>query len=216
MPTQRMNSWARRRIEVELAPLVDLAQRVGRRHALVVAAVRGDRVIHVDDRRHLRQFRNLAFVLHFRIAAAVAPFVVVQGDVERDLSDFRRLAQEVVAVARMLLDDREFLVGQAPGLVQDTVRHQRLAGIVQQAADAGLVDRFIVHAARAAEGHQQRADADRVQEGVVVLGLDAHQAEQGAVIAQDRLGNAGARQATRFPSRPPCPGARPASPCAPG
>src|SRR5471032_2440802 len=46
------------RIEVEFAPFIDLAQRFRRRHALVVTAVRGQRVIHIDDGRHLRQFAD--------------------------------------------------------------------------------------------------------------------------------------------------------------
>ncbi|KAF1858539.1 hypothetical protein Lal_00015056 [Lupinus albus] len=173
-------------IEMEFAPLVHLAQRLGRRDALVVAAVGRDGVVDVDDRGHLREFADLVFALAVRIPRAVAPLVVVQRDVERNGANLGRTAQDVVAVPRVAPHDVEFLVRQAARLVQDGVRHQRLARVVQQASDAGLVNRFRIHPARTAKRDQQRAHADRMQECVVVLGLDGGQPQQRGRIAQDR------------------------------
>jgi hypothetical protein len=53
------------------------------------------------------------------MASYTSTIVLVQRDVERDGADFRRAAQDVVAIPGVAADDLEFLVGQAAGLVQD-------------------------------------------------------------------------------------------------
>ena len=176
-------------VEMEFAPLINLAQGFGGGDALVVAAVGRQRVIHVDDGGHLRQLADGVTGQLVRVAAAVAPLMVVQGDVEGNGAQLGRAAQDVVAIARMALDQRKFFRRQGTGFVQHAIGHQRLACVVQQAAQAGLVRGGAIDAPRAAKRHHQRAHADGVQEGVVVLVLDAQQTDEGAGIAQNRFGN---------------------------
>ena len=176
-------------VEMEFAPLINLAQGFGGGDALVVAAVGRQRVIHVDDGGHLRQFADGVTGQMIGVAAAVAPLMVVQGDVEGYGAQLGRAAQDIVAIARMALDQRKFFRRQGTWFVQHAIGHQRLACVVQQAAQAGLVRGGAIDAPRAAKRHQQRAHADGVQEGVVVLVLDAQQADEGAGIAQNRFGN---------------------------
>jgi hypothetical protein len=58
-----------------------------------VITVGRNRIVHIDNGRHLGQLADAVAAEFFRIAAAIAPLVVVQRDVERDGTDFRRLQQ---------------------------------------------------------------------------------------------------------------------------
>ena len=89
----------------------------------------------------------------------------------------------------MALDELELRVGQAAGLVEHLIGHLHLAEVVEQTADATLAQVFAGQPEGAPEGDHQGAHAHRVQEGVVVLVLDADEAQQRAAVAQHRAGD---------------------------
>ena len=83
--------------------------------------------------------------------------------------------------------DLELVVGQFGRLVQDVQRDCRLAQVVQQAGQTGLAAGDIVQLHLAAQRHHQRTHRHRVHVGVVVLGLQPHQADQRVRVAEHRL-----------------------------
>jgi hypothetical protein len=107
----------------------------------VIAAVGGNRVVHVDNGRHLRQLADFVVGLlapDSRCRRAAWWCSVMSSGIGPISGD----SQDVVAIFRMLLDDGKFFVGQRARLVEDFVRHQRLARVVQQTAQAGLMGDF--------------------------------------------------------------------------
>ena len=60
---------------------------------------------------------------------------------------------------------------------------------MQQPADAGQVKGRGIHGQCPAERDLQGTDGNRMQESVVILVLDAAQGQQGAAVAQNRLGH---------------------------
>ena len=81
----------------------------------------------------------------------------------------------------------ELFVVELARLVQDIVRNLRLADIVQHAAERNLADHVPGQLHGLAENHQQRTDADRVLEGVVVVAFQPDQRQQRILVAEDRL-----------------------------
>jgi len=90
---------------------------------------------------------------------------------------------------RMRLDDRELGVGQLAGLVEHFDRHGCLAEVVQQAGNSGGTCLSFVEAKLPGKRDHQRAYGDRMHVGVVVGSLQAGEADQGAGVAADRVGD---------------------------
>jgi hypothetical protein len=83
----------------------------------------------------------------------------------------------------MRLDDGELGIGQLARLVEHLHGHRRLAQVVQQPGDSRGTRLLLVERKLPGQGNHQRADGHRMHEGVVVGGLQAGQADQGAWIA---------------------------------
>ena len=92
-----------------------------------------DRVKRVGDRDYAGPERDLPNAQSVRIAGPVQTLVVMADD-RCQLLVFDLEADHSSPVDRVSLDDRELLVGQTTGLVQDLDRGAYLADIVQAAA----------------------------------------------------------------------------------
>jgi len=115
--------------------------------------------------------------------------MVLAGHLDHGLADAGRLLQDLQAQVHVLLHGGELGLGELAGLVEDVVGHPHLADVVEHAAHARLQDGLLGQLHGAAEADEQGGDAHRVLEGVGVPRLDAHQAHQGAGVAEDGLGD---------------------------
>ena len=137
-----------------------------------------------------------------RIAATIHAFMVVQGDVHH-IRVAAAFPQRLRARIGMLLHAREFLVGQATGLVEDFQRHERLAQVMHQPAETGQAHQPLVQLQLAGQHQHQRRDRHRMQVAVIVMGLQPGHADQGGGVAQDRGRNLlDQRQHGRLSDRP--------------
>ena len=178
-----------RLVEMALAPLGHLADRLGRVPAVLVGAVRGDGVIHVADRAHLGKQADLVALEAMGITTAIDLFVVMQAHVEDHGADLLAVHQDLAAGQRMAAHGVEFAVGELAGLIQDVIGDHHLADVVQQAGHARLAHLLLGQAELAGQGDHQGADRHRVHIGVFVGVLQPRQTDQGIGVAQYRGGN---------------------------
>ena len=110
----------------------DVVDRVGRRPRQLVAMDRDQRVVHIGDGDETTAQRNRVALQGTRVAAAVPPLVVRDGDLGGQL-DQRGLAagEDGGADGRVCLHHLELGVGQRPRLLEDVVGHANLAHVVQ-------------------------------------------------------------------------------------
>ena len=113
---------------------------------VLITALAGQGVVHVRQRHHLRRNGDLVPFQPVGVAIAVPALVVPAADGVRHLQKrlvlrdgLSQILQHLCARHRMVLDDAKLLGGQAAGLVQDLLRDDDLADIVQRrgGADAG-------------------------------------------------------------------------------
>ena len=113
---------------------------------VLIAALAGQGVVHVRQRHHLCRNGDLVPFQPVRVAIAVPALVVPAADGVRHLQkrlvlrdSLSQILQHLRARHRMVLDDAKLLGGQAAGLVQNGLRDDDLADIVQRrgGADAG-------------------------------------------------------------------------------
>ena len=114
--------------------------------SVLIAALAGQGVVHVCQRHHLCRNGDLVPFQPVRVAAAVPALVMPAADGVRHLQQrlvpgngLSQILQHLRARHGMVLDDGKFFGGQASGLVQDLLRDNDLADIVQRrgGADAG-------------------------------------------------------------------------------
>ena len=175
------------RIEMVTAPLKQLLQGLRRRHALVVDTLRGNRIVDIDDRRHLTVERDLLAVELARIAGAIEALVVLPDDIHRDPAHGGIVLEQQDALGDMTLHPGEFVVAQLGRLVEDTVGNRRLADIVQKPPEREFLDDLAGQLHATTEGDQQGADTDRMFEGVVVMVLQVRQRQQRILVAEDGI-----------------------------
>ena len=178
-----------RLVEMALAPLGHLADRLGRIPAVLVGAVRGDGVIHIANRAHLGKQADLVALEAMGITTAIDLFVVMQAHIEDHGADLLAIHQDLAAGQRMAAHGVEFAVGELAGLIQDVIGDHHLADVVQQAGHARLAHLLLGQAELAGQGDHQGADRHRVHIGVFVGVLQPRQTDQGIGVAQYRGGD---------------------------
>ena len=97
--------------------------------------------------------------------------------------------EHLLPVDRMALDDRELLVGELAGLVDDLVGDADLADVVQQRGELEVAPVARVEPEGVADGQGERDDAVAVlAAGVGVVGLEqvAHEQRGAAVGVRER------------------------------
>ncbi|OIQ88505.1 hypothetical protein GALL_296390 [mine drainage metagenome] len=97
--------------------------------------------------------------------------------------------QQLVAFRRMALHRGELLVRELPGLVEDFLRDHHLAEIMQQSGHARLAGLLLIEAKLTRQGDHQGANRHRMHVGVIILGLQTGQTDQGARATRHRVGN---------------------------
>ena len=88
-----------------------------------------------------------------RVTGSVQSQVVFECDDRREHRHLRRPPQDLGAVDRVPAHDRELVVGQLVGLVQDVLRRPDLADVVHQRRQAELAQQPSVDAERARLAH---------------------------------------------------------------
>ena len=113
---------------------------------VLIAALAGQGVVHVCQRHHLRRNGDLIPFQPVGVAIAVPALVVPAADSVRHLQQrfvpgngLSQILQHLRTRHSMVLDDGKLFGGQASGLVQDLLRDNDLADIMQRRgrADAG-------------------------------------------------------------------------------
>ena len=112
---------------------------------------------------------------------------MLEGDHRRDRRHLRRAAQDLRAVDDVHAHDRELVVGQLVGLVQDLGRRAHLADVVHQRRQAELAQQRAVDAERARLRHRQDRHVHHVRERVVVVVLERGQRDQRGAVLRHRL-----------------------------
>ena len=123
-----------------------------------------------------------------RVAAAVDAQVVLEGDDRREDRHLRRAAQDLGAVHGVPPHDRELVVGQLVGLVQDLLRRPDLADVVHQRRQAELAQQPSFDAERARLAHRQDRHVHHVRERVVVVVAHRGQRHQRGAVLGDGVG----------------------------
>ena len=113
---------------------------------VLIAALAGQSVVHVCQRHHLRRNGDLVPFQPVRVAIAVPALMMPAADGVRHLQQrlvpgngLSQILQHLRTRHGMVLDNGKLFGGQASGLVQDLLRDDDLADIVQRrgGADAG-------------------------------------------------------------------------------
>ena len=87
----------------------------------------------------------------------------------------------------MALHAGKFTVGQAPRLLQDRIRNADLAYVMEQTGQPQLSHMLAIKAFHPANANHQGANRNRMQIGIVVLGLETHDLQQRLCIPLDFL-----------------------------
>ena len=101
--------------------------------------------------------------------------------------DVGRAPQDLRAIDRVALHDRELLIGQLVRLVENLRRGLHLADVVHQGGKSEFTQQRAFNAQPARLRHRQDRDVDHVREGVVVVLLQRGQRHQRGSIFDDRL-----------------------------
>jgi hypothetical protein len=127
-----------------------------------------------------------AFCLE-RIAGAVHAQVVLEGHDGREDRHLRRPPEDLGAVHGVPPHDRELLVGQLVGLVEDLLRRAHLADVVHQRRQAELAQQPAFDAQRARLPHREDRHVHHVGEGVVVVVAHGRERDQRGAVLGDRF-----------------------------
>ncbi len=129
----------------------------------------------------------------------------MQAHVEHAGRNVLRARKQFVAAPRVRLDDVELFGRELAGLVEDLLRHERLAEIVEHSRKARLATLRLVEPDLAPERDHQRAHRDGVHVGVFVRGLQTRETAERIRMPIDRFGDVvDERRCTRR-YRSPCP-----------
>ena len=121
-------------VESRAGLLVEQADRLVVRPGVSVDADGEERVVHVADGEDARLQVEVERRAAVRVAAAVEPLVVVEHEPPHEIGEPAELAEELVPPLGMPLDDRELLLVERAGLLEDLVGDGELADVVEQAA----------------------------------------------------------------------------------
>ena len=109
-----------------------------------------------------------------RIAAALEALVVVGHEPADGVREPAELAEKPASQLGMTLDEREFLVGQRPRLLQDLIGYRELADVVQKSADREIAKPVGLEPELLADLHGAKGDTPRVLLSGAVLLRQAH------------------------------------------
>ena len=168
-----------------------LLDRRGRLPAGLVRPVRRDRVVHVADRAHPRQQRDVVAREGPTDSRVPSTFSWWWRQTSRaPFADAAGLGQHVASGLRMTAHHRVFGARQRARLVQDLERHRRPCRC-RAPVPRGPPSRVVSgrQAELAGERDHQRAHRDAVHVRVVVAGLQAREADDRGGIAIDRFGD---------------------------
>ena len=112
---------------------------------------------------------------------------MLERDDRRQRRHVGRAPQDLGAVDDVHAHDRELVVGELVGLVQDLDRRAHLADVVHQRGEAELAQQRPFDAQRARLRHRQDRHVHHVREGVVVVFLERGQRDQRGAVLRDRL-----------------------------
>ena len=152
---------------------------------VLIAALAGQGVVHVRQRHHLRRNGDLVPFQPVRVAIAVPALMVPATDGVRHLqqrlipgNNLSQILQHLRARHGMVLDNGKFFGGQASGLIQDLLRDDDLADIVQRRGGADAGDIAFVQLITVSLLHQpvqkqvgQGADVQNMQPALAVAEL---------------------------------------------
>ena len=131
------------RVERAALAVQDHAQRGVVVVGVLIAALAGQSVVHVRQCHHLRRNGDLIFFQPVRVAIAVPALVVPAADGVRHLQQRlipgnspSQILQHLRTRHGMVLDNGKLLGSQAAGLVQDLLRDDDLADIMQRRSGA--------------------------------------------------------------------------------
>ena len=125
-------------------------------------------ICHSDDPAEQIDLISLDAV---RISAAIQALMVLQGYQGLSVVDPRRLLQEFITVDGMFLHLFVLFIGQLIGLIQDRLRDQHFAHIVQQRCCCQLQQLLLIQAKPAAEHVGECADSDVMPIRIIILRL---------------------------------------------
>ena len=115
------------------------------RECALVAALRRERIVHVGNAENARRQRNV--LAHEPVGIALAiPALVMAAHHRCDIPRELHVSQHLLAGGGMLPHERPFFVRELARLVQHFGRHDQLADVVQQRADAEPEQRGVVEA----------------------------------------------------------------------
>ena len=175
---------------IELGAVVALQHRQDAlgRERLLVGALRPHRVVDVGDAaQHRRDVERLPLDAE-RIAGAVDPQVVLEGDHRREDRHLRRAPEDLGAVHRVAPHDDELLVGELVRLVEDLLRGPDLADVVHQRRQPELPQQPSLDPERPRLAHRQDRHVHHVGERVVVVVAHRGQRHQRGAVLGDRFG----------------------------
>ena len=153
--------------------------------SVLIAALTGQGIVHVRQRHHLRRNGDLVPFQPVGVAIAVPALVVPAADGVRHLQQrlvlrnrLSQILQHLCARHGMVLDNGKLLGGQAAGLVQDLLRDDDLADVVQRRGGADAGDIAFVQLVAVGLLHQpvqkqvgQGADVQNMQPALAVAEL---------------------------------------------
>jgi hypothetical protein len=201
---------------IELRPVVALQHRddpVGRER-LLVGPLGPHGVVHVrDPAEHRAEVEGLP-LRQKGIARPVHAEVMFEGHDRREDWHLRRPAEDLGAVHRVPPHNREFVVGELVGLVEDLLGRADLADVVHQRRQPELAQQTALDPERAGLTHRQDGHVHHMGERVVVVVAHGREGHQCGPILSHRLGQSfdgiEGRREIRLPFR------LGALPCGPG
>ena len=151
----------------------DHRDRFGLRNRRPVGAGRRHRIVEVRDPEQAPEQRDVISAQALGIPGAIPAFVVI-SHARQHRGDRRALdvGEDPHPVHRVLLHLREFLGGEAPGLLEDGVRHGDLADVVQQRRELYGPLLVVAQPDLDRDTARQRRDTLRMVVGIAILGIN--------------------------------------------
>src|SRR5579872_6631537 len=101
--------------------------------------------------------------------------MMMQHDVEHLAREATLVCERLIAALRMLTDDKDFLIRELAGLVQDPDRDEGLADIVQQRGTGQAALIVFAHAQMLRKGHRKASDEQAMPVAAGVMAADRGQ-----------------------------------------
>src|SRR3990170_4368608 len=160
-----------------------------RHYPLLVYPLARHRVIDISHSRYAREDVYVAPGKSFMVTAAVVTLMVLRGYQHGGLV-YPRAAQHVSAKLGMSFHYRELFIRELAGLVQDLVRHEHLAYVVEDGPCAEVFKVSPLQAHLLSKGKGEYADIHAMGEGIVVKAFEAGKACESVLVPEYRVDHA--------------------------